>query len=335
MQSQQMAMNTNNSNSSGDMQSSMFGNNNSNGNTTNQKGNVSSVMGLKKGKDTPLLSFLRNKKRPGGTSGTSMMTMTVTQQQQLAGASIDPMNSSNHSNSTPSSSVLDAAPYDFSASSNNPLLRMQMMSNLDKSVNRMNSSRGRIGGLAAGRGLSSSTRRNMMEQMSLSGRMSQSSREVQGKRSPDAYESAGIISRVSSADHITSRRTGLTAGAAKAQNRRFTMSRSHNSFGNLTKGGMRRELTKSGAGGSNRSLTAGHSSTRSLGSHDSASSLIPIKRRGSSSGFNKHKLGGGLGTARRTSSVPYMGSAVGESAASLQQRLENQQQGPRQNDGWP
>ena len=332
MMAQQMSnMNNSNNNSPGNAQSN--GNNDDN---DKKKGNISSVMGLKKGKDTPLLSFLRNKKRSGGTSGTSMMSMTVTQQQQLAGAPVESslVGASNHSNSsTSNSSVLDAAPYDFSTSSNNPLLRKQMMSNLDKSVNRMNSVRGRIGGMAGGRGLSSSIRRSMMEQMSVSGQMSKSSKELQTSRLSDSYESAGIISRVSSADHIMSRRTSLTPGAAKAQNRRFTLNRSNNSFGNLTKSGLRRELTKSGGGGSTRSLTGVGSSTRSLGSHDSSSSLIPIKRRGSSSGFNgaKHKLG----STRRTSSVPYMGSSLGESAATLQQRFENQQRGTQQNDGWP
>merc|ERR1719223_1948002 len=125
-----------------------------------------------------------------------------------------------------------------------------------------------------------------MQQMTSSGQLSKSCKELQRKKSSDSYESAGIISRVSSADHIPSRRTGLTAGAAKAQNRRFTLSRSNHSFGNLTKtkSGTRRELTKAGGGGSTHSLLGGGSSTRSLGSNDSSSSLIPIKRRGSVSG---------------------------------------------------
>jgi len=328
----------------------MFANNNNSNDDNNKvkkKGGISSIMGMK-GKDTPLLSFLRNKKRPGGNTSTNMMSMTGKQQQQLAAAPTDSgltgtsnhslVGASNHSNSTSSSGILDAAPMDFSHSSN-PFLRKQMMNSLDKSVNRLNSARGRLGGMA-NRGLSSSIRRNMMQQMTTSGQLSKSCKELQRNRSSDSYEAAGIIARVSSADQISSRRN-LTPGAAKAQNRRLTLSRSNNSFGNLTKtkGGSRRELNKSGSGSSFRSLPGGGSSTRSLGSNDSASSLIPIKRRGSTSGGRgghgaKHKLGSS-GSARRISSVPYMSSSMAESAAMMQQRMENQQQGPQHNDGWP
>lgn len=359
MNNNNMNMNNSNNNSGQQaMQSSMFGNkagtnnDNNNGNNTKKKAGISSIIGLKKGKDTPLFSFLRNRKRGTGNSnmnsGSNMMSMTGKQQQQLAAAvTISPTHAalagaSNHSNSTSSSGILDAAPIDFSNSSSNPFLRKQMMNNLDKSVNRMNSARGRLGGMH-GRGLSSSMRRNMMQQMSTTQQLSKSCKELRRNKSTDSYESAGIISRVSSADHIPARRTGLTPGAAKAQNRRFTLSRSNNSFGNLTKtkNGSRRELTKSGGGSSSRSLPGGGSSTRSLNSNDSQSSSIPIKRRGSMSGGRgghgaKHKLGSGGGSARRISSVPYMGASFGDSASALQQRLEeNQPYGPQHNDGWP
>lgn len=327
MMSQSMAvnnnMNMNNSNNnSRQMQSSMFGN------TGGSTSNISSIMGSK-GKDTPLLSFLRNKTRASNNNNNNMVSMVG---QQLAATSIDSnmVGAPNHSSSTSSSGILDAAPIDFSTSSTNPFLRKQMMNNLDKSVN----VRGRIGGLSSGRRLSSSIRRNMMQQMT-----SKSCHEPRREKSTDSYESAGILGRVSSADHIPSRRAGLTAGAAKAQNRRFTLSRSNNSLGNLTKTktGSRRDLAKSGGVSSKRSLLGGGSSTRSLGSNDSGSSLIPIKRRGSiSGGRGKHKLGSGGGSARRISSVPYLGSSLGESAAMIQQRMEeNQQQEPRHNDGWP
>eukprot|EP00531_Pseudo-nitzschia_arenysensis_P006721 CAMPEP_0116126856 /NCGR_PEP_ID=MMETSP0329-20121206/6544_1 /TAXON_ID=697910 /ORGANISM="Pseudo-nitzschia arenysensis, Strain B593" /LENGTH=844 /DNA_ID=CAMNT_0003620945 /DNA_START=569 /DNA_END=3103 /DNA_ORIENTATION=- len=353
----QTPMNMNNgNNNSGQlaMQASMFANagvnsknnnNNNNNNNAKKKNSISSIMGGMKGKDTPLFSFLRNRKRgSGNTNSNSMMSMTGKQQQQLAAAAaISPNNSalggaSNHSNNTSSSGILDAAPIDFSNSSSNPFLRKQMMNNLDQSVNRMNSARGRLGG----RGLSSAMRRNMMQQMSTTTQLSKSCKELRRNRSSDSYESAGILVRVSSADHIPSRRTGLTAGAAKAQNRRFTLSRSNNSFGNLTKSksGSRRELTKSGGGSSSRSLPGGGSSTRSLNSNDSQSSLIPIKRRGSMSGGRgghgaKHKLGSGGGSARRISSVPYMGTSFGDSASAMQQRMDQQQHGPQHNDGWP
>lgn len=349
-----MNMNTNNNNNNTNklrqqqMQSSMFSNTAANNNTTNNPGKkklFSSIMGSK-GKDTPLLSFLRNKKKNNNSNSiTSTTSQQQQQQQQFAAANNSNrslVSASSHSLSSVSSDVLDAAPIDFSSSSNNPFLRKQMMSSLDRSVNRNSSTRGRLGGFV-GSGLSSSVRRNMMQQMSTSGRLSKSCKELQRRKSSDSYESAGIISRHSSADHIPSVR--LTAGAAKALNRRATLSRSNNSnssFGNLTKtkSGSRRELIKSGTGGSSRSLpgkTAG-SSTRSLGSDDSSGTLIPVKRGSMSGGRGghgaKHKLGSS-GSARRISSVPYMTSSIGDSASAIQQRMESQQhQLPRQNDSW-
>merc|ERR1711957_1137521 len=100
------------------------------------------------GKETPLLSFLRNKVKRGSNSNKNSSSnnnnnnnnMSITGQ--LAAPTHSNMNSSFRSTG---SVILDAAPIDFS-SSTNPLLRNQrnqMMSNLDRSVNRNNSVGGR------------------------------------------------------------------------------------------------------------------------------------------------------------------------------------------------
>jgi len=313
------------------MVANITGNNSNNMNISNNsqaKGNVSSVMGSK-GKETPLMSFLRDK---SGVNNTRNMMSMTSQQQQLSARSL---NSSNRSLSSDCSSILDATPMDLNT---NPFLRKQMMNNLDKSVNSGN--RRGVHALT-GSGLSSTTRRNMMQQMSssLSTPFSKSTSDLRNKKSAsDFYENAGIVARPGSADNVFApgRRTGLTAGAAKAQNRRLqTLRRSNHSsssFGNLGKGkGSRRELAKAGAGNSTSSLPqfGATSSTQSLSSGDSTSSLLgrTAKRRGSGV---KHKLGTS-GSARRLSFQHLSGSA-----ASLQQQREDQQHtGTQQNDGWP
>lgn len=337
--SQMNISNNGSMNSSGQQQqqSSMFanviGNNNSNMNNSNNsqtKANVSSVMGSK-GKETPLMSFLRDKS--GVNNARNMMSMT-SQQQQLSARSL---NSSNRSLGSDCSSILDATPMDLNT---NPFLRKQMMNNLDKSVNPGN--RRGVHALT-GSGLSSTTRRNMMQQMSSSlstTSFSKSAHDLRNKKSAsDFYENAGIVARPGSADNVFApgRRTSLTAGAAKAQNRRLqTLRRSSNSsssFGNLGKGkGSRRDVAKGGAGNSTRSLpckSGATSSTQSLSSGDSTSSLLgrTAKRRGSGV---KHKLGTS-GSARRLSFQHLSGSA----AALQQQREDQQYMGPKQNDGWP
>lgn len=340
--------NTNNNNTTGQLRqqqvpSAMFSNTNSNMNNNNNnsnsemKPNVSSVMGAQ-GKESPMMSFLRSKTSGNNNNNNNnMMSMTgQQQQQQFPVSAVASMNTMNHS----AGGLLDATPMS-TASSTNPFLRTQMMKNLDQSVNRNSSTRGRLGGLAGSRGLSSSVRKSMMQSMHTgtnSGRISKSCKELKVN-----YEHAGIISRHDSADHIPTRRASLTAGAAKAQNRRQNLSRSNNSFGNLTRGKGSRKDLKSGSGHSTRSLPAksmDRSSTRSLSSEDSSGSLIPVKRsstggRGGRGGHGaKHGLGSRRGSARRISSVPYLGSSAGESAASFQQRLEDQQKGPQQNSGW-
>jgi hypothetical protein len=308
---------------------------NNNGSNSQKKNNVSSVMGSG-GKETPLLSFLRNKIKSGSNNNKSSNNnnmMSLTGQQQLAAPTHSNLvSASNQSFRSTSSDILDAAPIDF-GSSTNPLLRNQrnqMMNNLDRSVNRNNSVGGRFGGLAIRRGMSSQVRKIMMQQMSTSNPLSKSSKELQRRRSSsDFYESAGIISRHASADNMISRRASLTPGAAKAQNRRFTLSRSNNS-------------SKVGGGSSSRSLpgkSGGNSSSRSLNSNNSTENLFPVKVKRGTSGVRgghgaKHKLGSGL--ARRTSSVPYMNSSVSESTSSIQQQMEdNQPHGSQHNDGWP
>merc|ERR1719437_39778 len=96
-----------------------------------------------------------------------------------------------------------------------------MMNNLDKSVNPSN--RRGVNALS-GSGMSSTTRRSMMQQISSSSSSSKSASELRSRRSAsDFYENAGIVARPGSADNFfaPARRTSLTAGAAKAQNRRL------------------------------------------------------------------------------------------------------------------
>jgi len=308
-----------------------FGNNNNNVGNSQKSNNVSSVMGSG-GKETPLLSFLRNKVKRGSNSNKNSSsnnnnTMSITGQ--LAAPTHSNMNSSFRSTG---SDILDAAPIDFS-SSTNPLLRNQrnqMMSNLDRSVNRNNSVGGRFGGLAGSRGMSSQVRTSMMQQLTSSNQLSNSCKELQTKKSStNFYESAGIISRHASADNML-RRTSLTPGAAKAQNRRFSLGRSSNS-------------SKIGVGSSSRSLPGGkpggNSSSRSLNSNNSTENLFPVKvKRGMPGGRGghgaKHKLGSGLSLSRRTSSVPYMAASLGESTSSIQQQMEDNHPS-QQNDAWP
>jgi len=311
-----------------------FGNNNNNVGNSQKSNNVSSVMGSG-GKETPLLSFLRNKVKRGSNSNKNSSSnnnnnnnnMSITGQ--LAAPTHSNMNSSFRSTG---SDILDAAPIDFS-SSTNPLLRNQrnqMMSNLDRSVNRNNSVGGRFGGLAGSRGMSSQVRTSMMQQLTNSNQLSNSCKELQTKKSStNFYESAGIISRHASADNML-RRTSLTPGAAKAQNRRFSLGRSSNS-------------SKIGVGSSSRSLPGGkpggNSSSRSLNSNNSTENLFPVKvKRGMPGGRGghgaKHKLGSGLSLSRRTSSVPYMTASLGESTSSIQQQMEDNHPS-QQNDAWP
>ena len=329
--------------------SSMFGNatgNHSNNITNPQNSNVSSVMGLK-GKETPLTSFLRGKS--GASNTRNMMSINGQQQQQisaqgLSAQGLTSMNNSNHGANSQTSGILDASPIDFGASTN-PFLRRRIMNSLDRSVDQ--GVRRGVNGLT-GSGLSSTTRKNMMQQMACSTSMSKSAKELGKKKAPsDFYESAGIVARHLSADNLTSptRRTSLTAGAAKAQNRRFQTQRrsnnSSNSFGNLSKSkhGSRSQLNKGGSGSSktSRSLPVATNSNKSLSSSDdSTGSLVAIKARSGSgkrrgSGV-KHKLGGSGGSARRLSSSQFLGG----SARSLQLEREDQQPtGPQHNDGWP
>merc|ERR1712238_154003 len=245
---------------------------------------------------------------------------------------------------------------DFSSTSTNPFLRRQMMSNLERSVNRNSRTGGRLSGSVNRGGLSSSVRQSMIHQISSGNNLRASSlhmpsslpstTEHRGKTirrnsnhitghnskitspnmlrrsSSDFYESAGILSRHASEDHIAapSRRTSIGAGAAKAQNRRKSLSRSNSSFGNLMKNnkhGSRRELIKVG-------------SQSSFGSHDSSGSLIPIKRgggRGAGSG-SKYRLGGG---GNRSHSVPYM---VSSKSNPTNNANSSAHQGNKQNDSW-
>lgn len=347
--------NSNNSNTDnlGQQQvpSSMFANTTGNNNSSNFKikANISSVMGSSGGKETPLLSFLRNKRGPSN-SNNNMMSLAG-QQQQLpvpAATTLTASIASNQSNSTFGNSIFNAAPIDFSSTSSNPFLRDQMMNDLDRSVNRDNSARGRCGGRGP-----AAMRRNMMQQMTSSQQISKSCKELKryGSSSPDNYKSAGIISRHASSDNIPARRRSLTAGAAKSQNRRITLSRSNTSFGNLTKSknGPKRDLSKIGGISSTRSLIGlggGGSSTRSLSSDDSSGMLVPVKRGNGSGGRGghgtKHKLGSGGVSARRMSGggsarrMSYTNPSGSDSAAVIQQRLEDsQQQGTQHNDGWP
>jgi len=308
-----------------------------------KKNAFSSIMGSK-GKDTPLLSFLRNKKGSGNTN----MSLTSQQQQQLASPTAANMADAANNNSISSinSDILDVTPIDFGSSSN-PFLRKQMMNNLDRSVNRHSAMRGR--GIA-GRGLSTAVRANMMKQMASDDRVSKSCKEFQRAN----FESAGILSRQASLDHIPLRRTSLSAGAAKAQNRRFQLTRSNNSssgsFSNLakTKGGSKRDLRKVETGNSARSLPGkfgGGGSARSLGSNDSTGSFVPVRARGSGASGRgghgaKHKLGG-----RRTSSVPFMNASFSEDSDDIRKLMEENERVTRmleenerrtqQNDGWP
>jgi len=291
---------------------------NSNSNPKN-KSNVSSVMGSK-GKETPLMSFLRGK---SGVSNTrNMMSMTGQQQQQMSAQGLNALNNSNHSANSHGSSFRDSASIDVT-SSGNPFLRRHMMSNLDRSVNP-----GARRGVhePTGSGLSTTTRQSMMQQMTSSASMSKSAKELGRKKgSSDFYESAGIVARHSSADNIVapSRRTGLTAGAAKAQNRRFQTLRRTN-----TSGSMKSLPCKTGA----------TSSTKSLSSEDSTGSLRATKARTASGGRRgsgvKHQLRGSGGSALRLSSHH---RELSGSALNLQRGRENQlqQTGTQHNDGWP
>lgn len=322
-------------------QSSMIGNSND----KDRKNNVSSVMGSE-GKETPLLSFLRNKRGSKNQQQLSASAATAT------AALAEESNHSNESLSSISSDVLDAAPIDFSSSSTNPFLRKQMMSNLDRSVNRNISARGRLGA-AAGRGvLSSRVRQNMgMAHMSSSGTgMLSKSEHTPRRKFTDSYESAGIIKRTSSGDHLASRRKKLTAGAAKAQNRRLSRSShgsSAGSFGNLTRcrsKGSKRDLRKQGSNHSIRSLPVKNELCGSLSSNDStgsfANGFVAVKRGSGLGGRGghgaKHRLGSSSGSRRRISSVPYMNNSMnGMSAAAIQAQMEDEQQGPSHNDAWP
>lgn len=317
-------------------QSSMFAttaengsNSNMNNNNKQIKGNVSSVMGSK-GKETPLMSFLRDKS--GVNNKRNMMSMTGQQQQKMsAQVSFASLNNTNHTMGSDGSSILDASPM---ALSGNPLLRkqMNMMDNLDRSVNPGN--RRGVHGITAS-GMSSESSRSIVQSMGPS-----TTDILTSKSSSDFYESAGIVNRHSSTDNvIVPARRGLSAGAAKAQNRRHQLRRSSNStssFGNLSNGkpSMKRELNMGGGGSSTRSLpcrSGATSSSRSLSSEDSTGSLLAIKARTQRRGSGvKHKLGGS-GSARRLSYQTLSGSA-----AALQQQLEDEQQRrSQQNHGWP
>lgn len=312
--------------------SSMFGNNSSNRNNNSQaKANISSVIGSK-GKETPLTSFLRNK----GTKNTNSM-MSSQQQQQMCAQNATSFNSMNRRMNSNQSGILDATPMNFN--STNPFLRKQMMNNLDRSVNAGNH---RVVHGLSGNGLSSATRRDMMQQMASSSSMSKSAKELQRKPPADFYESAGILSRHSSLDNISivtaSRHNGLTAGAAKVQNRRVQLRRSsnsNNSFANLAKNknGSRRDLIKAGGGSSTRSLpgkSALGSSTRSLSSEDSTGSIYAIKAVGRSGHGAKHKLG----TSSSSRRLSFQNQS--KSTAALHRHSGDQQQTDnRQNDGWP
>jgi len=160
------------------------------------------------------------------------------------------------------------------------------------------------------------------------------------------YQSAGIISRGASADHLvgTSRRS-IGAGAAKAQNRRFTLNRSQSAYGNTM------PSTKSNRGGAGvkrdhiQRLGGSNHSNPSVGSNDLSGSLIPVKRAnsGGRGGFGaKHRLGRStgsismsVGSTRQTQSVPYMIQRDDGSFSDAQQQHHQQKnEGGKQNDGW-
>ena len=366
------------------------------GSAANSKTNISSVMGSGR-KETPLQNFLRNKRSSGSnmttTSGNNhnLTTQQGHQQQQsrMDGATTisrrgNSSSSNNNNNNTGNNIVLDTPPLDFSASSNNPFLRRQMMASMERSVNGRNANaRGRAFGSrgnSSSSALSSSSRQSMMQQIVSSGtggttnavpvvvvtnqhgtsstsvgvdssnntnnNVSSSIQQQQNNSSSNSntlssnYQSAGIISQRASADHLvgTSRRS-IGAGAAKAQNRRFTLNRSQPAFGNTNRSGAgvkRDHLHRQG--GSNHS-------NRSLGSNDSSGSLIPVKRAnsGGRGGFGaKHRLGRStgsismsIGSTRQTQSVPYMIQRDGGSfSEAQQQRHQQKNEGNKQNDGW-
>lgn len=265
-------------------------------------------------------------------------------------------------NSSSSNTILDTTNLDFRASSNNPLLRKQMMANLDRSVNGRNASvRGRPLGGRSGGALSSTMRQSMIKQMApdsmaterrepnkMDGHSEHGTSSTIGGRSvnmlqqsnsaSDFYQSAGIIPRHASADHLmgSSRLTSVGAGTAKAQNRRFTLNRSNASFGNFNK--------NKNSGGSKRDhLHKQGGSNRSLNSDGSSSPLVPAKRgngAGGRGGFGaKHKLRNSTGSfhqqSRRTQSVPCMIQGGSTSASEEQQQCQQERsEGSKHNDGW-
>eukprot|EP00537_Pseudo-nitzschia_pungens_P011646 CAMPEP_0172385866 /NCGR_PEP_ID=MMETSP1061-20121228/3477_1 /TAXON_ID=37318 /ORGANISM="Pseudo-nitzschia pungens, Strain cf. pungens" /LENGTH=987 /DNA_ID=CAMNT_0013115041 /DNA_START=369 /DNA_END=3332 /DNA_ORIENTATION=+ len=329
--------------------SSMFVGTASKSNNSNH--NISSVMGSGR-KETPLQSFLRNTRSASNSMSScnkNNFTPQLQQQQSRKGAALSiGSNTSSESNKT-SNSILDSANLDFSAS-NNPLLRKQMMASLDRSVNGRNASlRGRpLGGRSSA--LSSSIRQSMMNQIapgsigrSEHGTSSSTAGHCvntpqQSNSASDFYESAGIISKHVSADHLigSSRLTNIGAGTAKAQNRRFTLSRSSSSFGNLAR-------SKSTFGSKRDHLHKQGGSNRSLGSDDSSGSLIPVKRGngvGGRGGFGaKHRLGNSTSSihqhTRRAQSVPYMIQGGDTSASEEQHRRQQERsEGSKHNYGW-
>jgi len=354
---------------------------NSNSNSNNMTSNMSiaSVMAAGR-KETPLQSFLRNKRGSAASKlqHDQQQSSTTTRTNTLG--AVTSIGAQRNNNSDIKNSVLDATPLDFSSTSTNPFLRRQMMSNLERSVNRNSRIGGRLSGSVNRGGLSSSVRQSMIHQMSSGNNLRASSLNMpsslpsttqnRGKAtrrnsnhitghsskittpnmlrrsSSDFYESAGILSRHASEDHIAapSRRTSIGAGAAKAQNRRFTLSRSNSSFGNLTKNklikvGSQKSLSRSNSSFGNLMKNNKHGSRRELikvgsqssfGSHDSSGSLIPTKRgggRGAGSG-SKYRLGGG---GNRSHSVPYMVSSKSNPSNNANSSAH---QGNKQNDSW-
>merc|ERR1712238_614734 len=341
---------------------------------------IASVMAAGR-KETPLQSFLRNKRGSVASKAQHDQQQSSTTTRTNTLGAVTSIGAQRNNNSGIKNSVLDATPLDFSSSSTNPFLRRQMMSNLERSVNRNSRTGGRLSGSVNRGGLSSSVRQSMIHQISSGNNLRASSLHMpsslpsttqnRGKTirrnsnhitghnskitspnmlrrsSSDFYESAGILSRHASEDHIAapSRRTSIGAGAAKAQNRRFTLSRSNSSFGNLTKNklikvGSQKSLSRSNSSFGNLMKNNKHGSRRELikvgsqssfGSHDSSGSLIPTKRgggRGAGSG-SKYRLGGGGGN--RSHSVPYMVSSKSNPSNNANSSAH---QGNKQNDSW-
>lgn len=304
----------------------------------NSNSNISSVIGSGR-KETPLQSFLRNKRSSiGSVSGN--ITAPQLQPQSKFSAGSTPFGGNN--NMVTTASILDATPMDFGAQSNNPFLRKQMMASMDRSVSGCNTSaRGRrsSAGRNSSSSLSSSIRQSMMLQMAPGGSRHQrsnkannlmNSRSEHGTTSTsssasnlssggaDIYQSTGITQRHASADHLMlgSSRHSMSVGTAKAQNRRLNaVSRSSSSsFGTLTK-------SKSNGG---------------LKKDFSAGSLIPVKRGngvGGRGGFGaKHKLSQNSTISLRSQSVPFMIQRGGGSASERQQ--QRMDEGNNHNDGW-